>query len=128
LKRKINSQNIIYEKGTANYSFDHFLSILFLPGSGFSQNIGIGTTAPAFKLDVKNGSINTDSLYRISSFPVLGIPGNGNLFVGKQAGLVNTGSLNTFAGQSAGIANSSGNFNSFFWRLCRSSEYYGRSQ
>src|SRR6476659_9273433 len=93
-----------------------FISSILLLGFyySFSQNVGIGTNTPAYKLDVKIGSINTDSLYRISSFPVLGIPGNGNLFVGKQAGLVNTGSLNTFAGQSAGIANTIGNFNSFF--------------
>jgi hypothetical protein len=77
---------------------------LSLAKNSFSQNVGIGTTTPAYKLDVKTGSINTDSLYRIGSFPVLSIPGNANLFVGRQAGLVNTGSLNTFAGQSAGIA------------------------
>jgi hypothetical protein len=28
---------------------------------GFAQKVGIGTTTPAFKLDVKMGSINTDS-------------------------------------------------------------------
>lgn len=80
----------------------------------FSQNVGIGTNTPAYKLDVKNGSINTDSLYRISSFPVLGIPGNANLFVGRQAGLVNTGTYNTFVGHLSGIANTTGNFNTFF--------------
>ncbi len=30
-----------------------------------AQNVGIGTATPSFKLDVKNGSINTDSVYRI---------------------------------------------------------------
>jgi hypothetical protein len=65
-------------------------------------------------LDVKNGSINTDSLYRIGGLPVLSIPGTGNVFVGKQNGLINTGSYNTFAGESAGASNSTGSLNAFF--------------
>jgi hypothetical protein len=54
-----------------------FISSILLLGSyySFSQNVGIGTTTPAYKLDVKNGSINTDSLYRIGGLPVLSIPG-----------------------------------------------------
>src|SRR4030095_8162986 len=80
----------------------------------FSQNIGIGTPTPAFKLDVKNGSINTDSVYRISTFTALSIAGNGNLFVGRQAGLVNTGVFNTFSGHTAGVSNTTGSYNSFF--------------
>jgi hypothetical protein len=55
----------------------------------FAQNVGIGTTTPAYKLDVKNGSINTDSLYRIGSLPVLTISGVRNIFVGSQAGYSN---------------------------------------
>jgi hypothetical protein len=78
-----------------------------------AQNVGIGTTTPAFKLDVNNGSINTDSLYRINSFPVLSIKGTQNLFIGAEAGLVNTGSQNVFTGYHAGFSNSTGIENSF---------------
>jgi hypothetical protein len=50
------------------------------------QHVGIGITNPAFKLDVRNGSINTDSLFRINAFPVLSVRGDGSLFGGKNAG------------------------------------------
>jgi len=74
----------------------------------FSGKLGIGTTIPAFKLDVKNGSINTDSVYRIGTITVLSVRGTGNLFVGKNAGRINTGSNNTFSGETAGYSNTSG--------------------
>jgi len=90
------------------------LVLLVLSTNVFSQNVGIGTTIPAYKLDVKNGSINTDSAYRISSYRVLSIDGTSNLFIGRSAGLVNTGNNNTFAGFAAGAANTSGIFNSFY--------------
>ncbi len=77
----------------------------------FPQNVGIGTTAPAFKLDVKNGSINTDSVYRINTFQVLSINGNGNFFAGKDAGISNTGNGNTGAGSLALFQNTSGSYN-----------------
>lgn len=44
--------------------------------------VGIGITSPAFKLDVKGGSINTDSAYRLSGNTVLWSKGTGNFFVG----------------------------------------------
>jgi len=92
-----------------------FVFIVVLSGNTFGQNVGVGTTTPAFKLDVKNGSINTDSMYRISSFPILSIAGSGNLFVGRQAGQFNAGgALNTFSGHFSGAANTTGNYNSFF--------------
>lgn len=92
-----------------------FIFILALPGNTFCQNIGVGTTTPAFKLDVKNGSINTDSVYRIGSFPVLSIAGSGNLFVGRQAGQLNAGGvLNVFSGHFTGAANTAGSYNSFY--------------
>lgn len=46
--------------------FSFFYFLFFISYFSFAQNIGIGTTAPLFKLDVKNGSINTDSVYRES--------------------------------------------------------------
>lgn len=79
-----------------------------------NENVGIGTTTPAFKLDVREGSINVDSVYRIDSITVLAVPGSGNLFVGKNAGRINTGSFNTFSGDAAGYSNTSGYNNSFF--------------
>ncbi|MEO5905090.1 MAG: tail fiber domain-containing protein [Saprospiraceae bacterium] len=80
----------------------------------FSQNVGIGISNPVFKLDVRNGSINVDSVYRIDSITVLATPGNGNLYVGKDAGKVNTGANNTFSGNLSGLSNTTGFYNSFF--------------
>ena len=91
-----------------------FSFLLLLSGSSFSQNVGIGTTTPAFKVDVKDGSINTDSLYRINTYPVLAITGTANVFIGRQAGSVTTGGYNAFAGHAAGTANTSGSLNAFF--------------
>ncbi len=82
-----------------------------------AQNVGIGTPTPVFKLDVKNGSINTDSVYRIGAITVLAVPGTGNLFIGRDAGMINTSSYNTyntFSGEQAGASNTIGNSNSFF--------------
>lgn len=93
------------------------LSFLYLLTAAFfshAQNVGIGTTTPVFKLDVKNGSINTDSVYRIGTTTVLAVPGTGNLFIGKEVGFLNTGFHNTFSGEFAGSANTTGSSNSFF--------------
>jgi hypothetical protein len=66
-----------------------------------AQNVGIGTATPAFKLDVKNGSINTDSVYRIGGFTITSIKGTDNLFIGHDAGVNNTGNSNLAAGYRA---------------------------
>jgi len=76
--------------------------------------VGIGTTTPVFKLDVRNGSINTDSDYRIGTKNALSMPGTDNLFIGKNAGRINTGTSNTFSGSMAGNYNTAGFHNSFF--------------
>jgi Chaperone of endosialidase len=89
--------------------------------------VGIGTTTPAFKLDVANGSINTDSVYRIGAITVLAAPGYANLFIGKDAGIVNTGFNNTFSGYQAGFSNTSGNSNSFFGDVAGYSNTSGNS-
>jgi hypothetical protein len=55
---------------------------------------------------------NTD--YLIGNFPVLSTPGEYNLFVGHDAGQINsTGQQNTFVGQDAGGENTTGSYNSF---------------
>ena len=79
-----------------------------------AQNVGIGIASPVFKLDVRNGSINTDSVYRIGTTTVLSVAGGANLLVGINAGRVNTGNNNTFSGHQAGFSNSTGTYNSFF--------------
>lgn len=92
-----------------------FLLVTFFVSQLLSaQNVGIGTPAPVFKLDVKNGSINTDSVYRIGAITVLAVPGTGNLFIGRDAGIINASSYNTFGGELAGSSNTTGNSNSFF--------------
>ena len=77
-----------------------------------SDSVGIGTTSPVTKLDVK-GDINADSLYKISGNTVLAIPGFANTFIGKNVGQLNTATSNTFVGASSGRVNSTGNFNTF---------------
>lgn len=76
-------------------------SLLLISNSVISQNIGIGTTNPGFKLDVRNGSINTDSVYRIAGISVLSIKGIDNVFIGNEAGLNNIGNSNVAAGHRA---------------------------
>jgi trimeric autotransporter adhesin len=73
-----------------------------------AQNVGIGTTTPEFKLDVKNGSINTDSVYRIGGFTITSIKGIDNLFIGHDAGVNNIGNSNFAAGYRA-LGSYSGN-------------------
>src|SRR5687767_11092533 len=92
-----------------------FATVLLIYTSGFSQsqNVGIGTTTPAFKLDV-NGSINTVSEYRIGGTTVLSVLGNNSLFVGKDAGVFNSGYENTFSGSFSGYANLGGSYNAFY--------------
>jgi trimeric autotransporter adhesin len=77
-----------------------------------AQNVGIGIATPVYKLDVRNGSINTDSAYRIGGVTVLSVKGPSNVFAGKNAGGPNiTGSSNTAIGEGslASITGASGN-------------------
>src|SRR5258706_7834724 len=63
--------------------------------------VGIGTS-PAFKLDIKGGSINTDSVYRIGGETVLSVKGFLNTFVGINSGdSITTGGENTAIGRFA---------------------------
>jgi len=75
--------------------------------------VGIGTSSPAFKLDVKGGSINTDSVYRIGGITVLSVKGAGNAFAGAGAGVANTtGYFNAAIGAYALQSNTTGAYNS----------------
>ena len=91
-----------------------------MPASRFAildnGNVGIGTTGPAFKLDVA-GSINTSTQYRIAGLNALSISGfdNSNTLAGAGAGTnVGSGNFNSFFGRSAGETNSTGSNNSFY--------------
>lgn len=80
-------------------------SISGVNGAGSSVNVGIGTTAPAERLDVA-GNINTTTQYNIVGARVLSVAGVNNLFAGTNAGQANTsGVSNSFFGSSAGAAN-----------------------
>src|SRR5687768_378857 len=110
------------------------MKTFLLAASGFliystciSQNVGIDIPNPVFKLDVRNGSINTDSVYRISGYTFLAGPGTGNLFIGKNAGKINTGMNNTFSGDLSGISNTTGHSNSFYGKDAGSANANGSS-
>ncbi len=87
------------------------LTAAFTISKSFPQNVGIGTTTPAFKLDVRYGSINTDSVYRINTFPVISLGSGANFFAGKNAGASSTGAGNTSAGDSTLFSNTIGTSN-----------------
>ncbi|MES2777584.1 MAG: tail fiber domain-containing protein [Bacteroidota bacterium] len=64
---------------------------IFLSPS-FAQKVGIGIAAPQFKLDVRNGSINTDSVYRLGGGTFLSGKG-GNCLVGAGDGVAITSGI-----------------------------------
>lgn len=75
-----------------------------------AQNVGIGTTTPAYKLDV-NGNLNIkgDSSIYVSGTKVLSINGVRNLFLGIGSGSSNTtGGNNTTQGYQALYSNLTG--------------------
>ena len=115
---------VIGGDGTANYipiwrTPNYLLSSVIYQAS--SGNIGIGTTAPATKLDV-NGGINTAATYQIGGSNVvsIGSPGTGNLFLGR-GGFNTTGISNTFAGDQAGLNTTTGSRNTFLGAVAGSS-------
>ena len=103
--------------GTTNYiplwtSPSNLTSSVIYQTSG--QNVGIGTTTPAAKLDV-NGNINTGATYQIGGSTVLSIGSTAdqNLFLGVGAGSNHMGTDNTFSGYQAGFSDFAG-YNAFF--------------
>ena len=83
-------------------------------GAVADTNVGIGTTAPAYRLDVA-GTINTTTQYNIGGNRILSNPGTSNLFAGAgAANSVTTGSNNAFFGVNAGAATTGGSYNAFF--------------
>lgn len=86
-------------------------AVLF-PVALMAQYVGIGTGSPLYKLDIRGGSINTDSVYRINGSTALSALGTSNTFVGIRSGYsLTTGSLNTGAGYNALYSNTTGNNN-----------------
>ncbi len=79
--------------------------------SALSGNVGIGTTAPAYKLDV-SGSINVTDMY-LGGSKFLYNTGTNNTFLGISTGVSNTAANNTFLGYYAGNANTTGTSNLF---------------
>lgn len=78
------------------------LLLPLLSTAALGQNVGIGISTPAFRLDVRNGSINTDSLYRIGGAAVLTASQTFNTLVGIGSGnTMTTGVENTATGSEA---------------------------
>jgi hypothetical protein len=75
-------------------------------------NVGVGTTVPAYRLDVQ-GDMNISGAYRVGGSKILSININ-NAFVGAEAGeKITTGLSNTFIGNGAGKKNTAGSYNTF---------------
>jgi hypothetical protein len=75
-------------------------------------NVGIGTVAPAEKLDV-DGSINSTETYQLDGEPILSNEGFMNFFAGQYAGYSNTSGLyNAAIGSYALNSNTDGERNS----------------
>lgn len=76
------------------------------------DNVGVGITSPTEKLDV-DGNLNMSGILKIDGFSFLSNPSDYNLFIGQEAGLVNTGNRNSFVGYQAGYSNTSATRNTF---------------
>jgi endosialidase-like protein len=75
--------------------------------------VSVGTTNPAYKLDV-NGPVNTLTGYDIGGSRVVSADFAGNAIVGISAGSSNAGTSNSFFGSQAGQSNTTGTNNAFF--------------
>lgn len=84
------------------------------PNTSNFNIVGSGTVSNTL---TAGNAVNAGTEYRIGGSRVIGVTGNLNLFLGVDAGAVNTGTSNTFVGRSAGTSNTSANGNSFFGAL-----------
>jgi len=86
-----------------------------------TDNIGIGTTTPAYKLDIDGGDMSIKNIsygYRIGADYVLWHKGDAsNIYVGAGAGANDNANANTFVGASSGQFNTSGCSNSSLGNL-----------
>lgn len=69
--------------------------------------------------------VNAATQYNIGGQRVISLGGTDNTFVGRGAGIANTGFFNTFVGHNAGNINTTGQQNSFFGRFAGSSNTTG---
>ncbi len=114
-----NATSALFPSGTAigNTPFWDGTTWIVSSNNIFNNNekVGIGMDLPYKKLDI-NGDINLalDSAYYINKKKVLSSKGNNNIFVGEDAGSVNSiGFINAFLGYKAGFSNVSGSQNTF---------------
>lgn len=78
------------------------------------SNVGIGTTSPAYQLDV-NGDFNIASGGSVfmGGDKVFSIPGTSNIHLGKNVGAGSSGSYNVMLGDDSGENMGSGSYNMF---------------
>ena len=85
-------------------------SINGVNGATASTNVGIGTTSPAYTLDV-NGTINATG-FSLSGQPfAFGSFASQNVFLGFAGNSITTGSYNTASGSQALLHNTAGSYN-----------------
>ena len=83
-----------------------------------NKRLGVGATpATAVRLDVRaQGALSTDIAFRVrnsaNSADIIRANGLGDVYIGIDAGRVNTATQNTFVGYSSGYSNTSGQSNS----------------
>lgn len=78
-----------------------------------SGRLGIGTTSPSARLDVRaQGALSTDIAFRVRNSAdtanIIQARGNGDVFIGLNSGNITTGGGNTAFGQSTLAVNTSG--------------------
>ena len=111
----------------SGHTYDDSWFITIIPGNlnqfiVKGDKIGIGTATPGYTLDVEGDVNYTGNIYQNGNLFVPttsinqlndGINNNSNLFIGNLSGFQNSGSQNLFLGNNAGRLNTSGNNNVF---------------
>lgn len=99
-----------------------------LPGStSYVQNRTTQQASTNFNIsgEGRAGIITANTQFNIGANRILSTGGLNNLFIGVNAGSVNTGGFNTFVGADAGRDNTSGEQNAFFGRAAGSNNTTG---